>query len=140
MNSIKGNSALQRIRLSGIAAMLTGLVVTACASANSETPENILAPLNRSVVGGDLAEILDEKALRKAVESEYAALESGQTGLPVQWKLSDDVYGSVVPQQPYAVGASNCRRYVHTVNSNNQVRTVVGTACRNEQGIWQPLS
>jgi surface antigen len=116
------------------------LALSACAGANGSTPEKALAPLNQSMLDGELAEMLDNGARRKAVTAEYAALEAGQTGLPVQWKDSDTVFGSVVPQQPYAVGASNCRRYVHTVSSNGQARSVVGTACRNESGAWHPLS
>ena len=56
------------------------------------------------------------------------------------WKASADVFGSVVPQQPFTVGATNCRRYAHTVSVSGRVTSAAATACRGEDGVWAPLS
>ena len=122
--------------------LLAALSLAGCSSLTAGSEPNILiAPLNEEgLLAGELGSSLNASARRKAAEAEYRALESGQTGMPVPWKMSDNLYGNVVPQQPYSVGSSNCRRYVHTVTEKGQVRSATGTACRNDEGIWQPLS
>ncbi|MGI9400424.1 MAG: hypothetical protein ACR2O0_04140 [Rhizobiaceae bacterium] len=120
--------------------ILSALFVQGCSSTNASIPADMIESLDNGVLAGDLGDPLGAKARKLAVEAEYKALEAGQTGMPVPWKLTDNVYGNVVPQQPYSVGAVNCRRYVHTINSKGEIRSATGTACRNDEGIWQPLS
>ncbi len=119
----------------------TVAVLAGCSSFTADSESTaLIEPLNDGVLAGELGNTLSANARRRAAEAEYRALESGQTGMPVPWKVSDNLYGSVVPQQPYSVGSSNCRRYVHTVTEKGAVRSAAGTACRNDEGIWQPLS
>lgn len=121
-------------------ALAAMLGLQACDTTNAQVPALAVRSLDRGVLSGNLGDALDPKARKLAAEAEYRALESGQTGLPVSWKLTDRVYGNVVPQQPYSVGSVNCRRYVHTINAKGDVRSATGTACRGEDGIWLPLS
>lgn len=100
----------------------------------------LVKPLSQGVVNGELGDMLNANARMKAAEAEYKALETGQTGMAVEWRVSDTVFGKVVPQQPYTVGKTDCRRYVHTVSSRGEVRSAAGTACRGEDGVWQPVS
>ncbi|MEM7461692.1 MAG: hypothetical protein AAF362_03340 [Pseudomonadota bacterium] len=132
---------MKALRIREIAFLsLSMLFLQACTSTNASIPPGLVESLDAGVLAGDLGDPLDKKARKLAVEAEYKALEAGQTGMPVPWKLTDNIYGNVVPQQPYSVGSVNCRRYVHTINSKGEIRSATGTACRNDEGVWQPLS
>ena len=48
--------------------------------------------------------------------------------------------GEVVAAQPYQVGSQNCRQYTHTVRIDGTPQSARGTACRNEDGSWTPLT
>lgn len=125
-----------------VVSLMAALIVLAGCSASRGGPELRLAvPLkDAGVLSGKLGAGLPEQALARAAEAEYRALEGGQTGAPVAWKHSDAVFGSVVPQQPYSVGSINCRRYSHTISVSGETRAASGTACRQENGSWRPLS
>ena len=76
-----------------------------------------------------------------ALEAEYRALEHTPAGQPVNWR-SDRVElgGEVVAAQPYRVGSQDCRSYAHTVKNQTTTKTARGTACRNADGSWTPLT
>lgn len=120
--------------------IFSAVFIHGCTSTNASIPPGMVESLDAGVLSGNLGDPLDKKARKLAAEAEYKALEAGQTGMPVPWKLTDNIYGNVVPQQPYSVGSANCRRYVHTINSKGEIRSATGTACRGDDGIWQPLS
>ena len=57
------------------------------------------------------------------------------------WKgKPDGHYGEVVAAQPYRVGSQDCRQYTHTVYPAGQPKNARGTACRNADGSWTPLT
>lgn len=111
-----------------------------CTTVSAGQGSILAAPLQTGVLAGDIGASLSPAARAMAAGAEYAALERGQTGLPVDWRQSEQVSGSVVPQQPYSVGSTTCRRYVHTVMVGGTDRSATGTACRSEDGVWEPLS
>lgn len=115
------------------------LLVSGCSTFEANSGGTTVLSLRDGILAGELGAGLPEKASKRAAEAEYRALESGLTGAPLAWKVSDAIQGSVVPQQPYAIGAANCRRYTHTVSIDGQIRTATGTACRREDGVWRPL-
>ena len=125
-----------------LSTLVVGLVLCGCVSVGGGGLEQKLAlPLkDGGLIAGKLGAGLSEAARNKAAEAEYRALETGQTGAPVAWKLSDTVFGSVVPQQPFSVGSIDCRRYSHTISFAGETRAASGTACRQENGSWRPLS
>lgn len=96
--------------------------------------------LANGVLAGEIGAGLSDAARQRAASAELRALETGQTGLPVSWKVSEGVFGTVTPQQPYSVGATNCRRYTHSVTSDGVSRSATGTACRSADGKWEPLA
>jgi surface antigen len=78
---------------------------------------------------------------RSAIEAEYKALEYAPKGQSVSWKgRSGGVSGEVTAAQPYQVGSQNCRQYSHSFTVDGDPQTVRGTACRNEDGSWSPLT
>jgi len=100
----------------------------------------VAGALAGGIIGGSIGRNLDERSRNAALAAEYNALERGRAGQPVAWQGSNGTYGQVVPQQPYQVGSQNCRRYTHTIYIDGTPEQASGTACRNPDGTWQPLS
>lgn len=101
----------------------------------------IIAAMNGGLVGGRIGSGLSERDRTAALEAEYRALEYTPSGRPVTWKGSQPgIYGEVTAGQPYRVGSQDCRQYSHTVYVSGQPRTARGTACRNGDGGWTPLT
>ena len=76
---------------------------------------------------------------KRALEAEYRALEEAATGQTIAWEGSS-AKGSVVAAAPYQVGTQNCRQYRHTVQFSGKESMTRGTACRNADGTWSPLT
>jgi surface antigen len=93
--------------------------------------------------GGIIARLggidLSKSDRQRALEAEYRALEAAPGGQPVAWE-GRNLSGSVVAAAPYQVGSQNCRQYSHTVVVKGQPTTARGTACRNSDGSWTPLT
>ena len=84
---------------------------------------------------------LSDAEKRKGLEAEYKALEYNTSGQKVTWKGDNaSHYGEVVAAQPYRVGSQDCRQYTHTVFTGGAGVTARGTACRNADGSWTPLT
>lgn len=102
---------------------------------------SILAAMGNGLVAGAVATPLAEGDRRRALEAEYHALEYSQAGQPVNWKSQQgDLAGEVIAYQPYRVGSQDCRQYTHKVSYGSQSKSVGGTACRNADGSWTPLT
>lgn len=99
-----------------------------------------LGALAGGVIGGSIGRSLDQNSRQAALQAEYNALERGAPGQPVRWQGNNGTYGQVVPQQTYQVGSQNCRRYTHTIFIDGSPQQATGTACRNPDGTWTPLS
>lgn len=101
----------------------------------------IIAAMNGGLIGGRIGTGLSDADRRTGLEAEYRALEYTQSGRPVTWRGSEpNVYGEVKAAQPYRVGSQDCRQYSHVVYVGGQPRTARGTACRNPDGSWTPLT
>ncbi len=136
--------------------VLTAVLValSACASTTtlavrSVSDEDADTATQRGIIdalGGGLFNQLDAGDARRAdrmlaLEAEYRALEHTAAGQPVNWRSERaDLGGEVVAAQPYRVGSQDCRSYAHTVKSGAATRTARGTACRNTDGSWTPLT
>jgi surface antigen len=76
-----------------------------------------------------------------ALQAEYQALEYTPAGEKVTWgETGAPLKGEVVASQPYRVGSQNCRQYTHTVFTGGAPVANRGTACRNPDGSWTPLT
>jgi surface antigen len=116
-----------------------GAQAVAVAKPGGAVASTIIAAMNGGLVGGPIGEGLDNGDRRLALESEYRALEYTPAAQGVKWQGSGDS-GEVVAAQPYRVGSQNCRQYEHTVSVDGRTRNARGTACRNPDGSWTPLS
>lgn len=101
----------------------------------------IISAMGGGLVSGSIGAGLKESEKRKALEAEYKALEYTASGQKVTWKSDRSAhYGEVVAAQPYRVGSQDCRQYTHTVFTGAAGATARGTACRNADGSWTPLT
>jgi len=95
---------------------------------------------NFGLLGPDAAK-LSNAARKQALAAEYKALELSKTGQSVAWSnAADHAAGTVMPGQPYRVGAQNCRQYSHDWRLNGLPHSARGAACRNADGSWTPLN
>jgi surface antigen len=101
----------------------------------------LLEAMAGGLVGGTIGQELDTRDKRSALEAEYRALEYAPSGQPITWRNQRaGHYGEVVAAQPYRVGSQDCRQYNHTVFVDGKPRSARGTACRNGDGSWTPLT
>ena len=110
-------------------------------SAGASGPAPISA-MGGGLIAGAIGASLTQRERRTALEAEYKALEYTASGQPVAWKSDrSDRHGEVVAAQPYRVGSQDCRQYTHTVYAGAAAGVSArGTACRNADGSWTPLT
>ncbi|CUW42851.1 outer membrane lipoprotein-related protein [Brucella vulpis] len=107
---------------------------------SSQKPEtNLLVSLGNGLLGNSASQ-LSAVDRRKALEAEYRALEYSPAGKSVLWNGAGSNAGDVTAAQPYQVGSQNCRQYSHSFTIGGDQQTVRGTACRNPDGSWTPLT
>jgi surface antigen len=147
------------MRIGGALVFLALLAVSGCATSgrdggqtiaslapakapdSGEIAEAIIAEMHGGLVGGKIGANLSQSEKGRALEAEYKALEYTASGQPVTWKSDwSRHYGEVVAAQPYRVGSQDCRQYTHTVYTGGAGVTARGTACRNSDGSWTPLT
>ena len=100
----------------------------------------ILRNVNGGLIGGTVGSGLTERERRTALEAEYRALEYTPSGQAVAWNGDAGRSGEVIAAQPYRVGSQDCRQYTHKVTISGQTGQARGTACRNADGSWTPLT
>jgi surface antigen len=106
-----------------------------------EPGEALINSLGGGLIGQKLGRSLEASDRRLALEAEYKALEATQAGQAVAWANSASGHGgSVTAAQPYRVGSQNCRQYTHTFSMGSPAQSARGTACRNADGSWTPLT
>jgi len=109
-------------------------------SGDGEVTSTIISAMAGGLIGGAIGGDLDNNERRSALEAEYRALEYTPSAQPVTWRGENGRYGEVVAAQPYRVGSQDCRQYKHTVFTGGQPKMARGTACRNADGSWTPLT
>lgn len=138
------------------AALLGLLLISGCASTGiggsavtlpgtggggGKVTTTIISAMGGGLVGGKIGNGLSGDEKRKGLEAEYKALEYTAGGQKVTWKsATSSNYGEVVAAQPYRVGSQDCRQYTHTVYAGAAGASARGTACRNADGSWTPLT
>jgi len=121
-------------------AVAGGLIGNQFGSGSGRVAATLAGALAGGIIGDSIGRNLDQNSRQAALQAEYNALERGTPGQPVRWQGTNGTYGQVVPQQTYQVGSQNCRRYTHTIYIDGTPQQAAGTACRNADGTWTPLS
>ena len=110
-------------------------------AAGAQTPAMLLEKMAGGLIGQKLGAAFERSDRGAALEAEYKALEQTPAGVAVMWNGErTGNSGSVVAAQPYRVGSQNCRQYAHTFNVRSVTQVAKGTACRNGDGSWTPLT
>jgi surface antigen len=143
---------------SGLPAILALTLLSGCASfgfgskkpdarqiapllVKADPSSGLIDRLSGGLIGQKLGKSLQDSDLRPALEAEYKALEQTQAGQAVAWANPATGHGgSVTAAQPYRVGSQNCRQYTHTFALGIPSQIAKGTACRNADGSWTPLT
>jgi len=93
------------------------------------------------LLGSAIGASLDAQDRQRAYAAEMQALESGAPGAPVGWRSDHTAYyGTIVPGPYYERSGLRCREYSHTIYVNGRPEIARGTACRNPDGTWTPVS
>lgn len=139
---------------SGLTALLALSLLSGCASlgfggkkpdapqiVKTDAGPPLIDRLSGGLIGQKLGKSLAASDRQPALEAEYKALEATQAGQAVAWANAATGHGgSVTAAQPYRVGSQNCRQYTHTFSLGVPAQSVRGTACRNSDGSWTPLT
>lgn len=102
--------------------------------------EEIILAMGTGLLGNGIGQGLSQSEKTRALEAEYRALEYQPVGEKATWGQAGGTHGEVVAAQPYRVGSQDCRQYSHTVTVKGRASTARGTACRNSDGSWTPLT
>lgn len=117
---------------------LSGL--NGCVSSKVDFDNDPKLALSKGILSGEFGVELDKANRLKAVQAEHKALEDGITAAPIAWVGSNGVSGNVTPGQPYQVGSATCRTYTHSILIAGQSKSARGTACKDKNADWSPLS
>ena len=94
-----------------------------------------------ALIGNRIGAAMDDEDKRRAYAAQIDALDDGAPGAPVSWRNPDSGrYGTVVPGPYYEARGRRCRSYTHTIYIGGKPQTARGTACRNPDGTWTPLT
>jgi surface antigen len=101
----------------------------------------LIAALQGGIISQTSDGSLPANDMQMALDAEYRALEYGESGKAINWANPENGdSGEVVAAQPYRVGSQNCRSYTHNAFVTQGPVSASGTACRNPDGSWTPLS
>ena len=110
-------------------------------SLTSKPEATAFAGITGGILGGAIGSNLDERDRQRAFAAEVQALEYGDPGIPVGWRGEGPKrYGTVVPGAPYQSHGNKCRDYSHSIYIDGRPQIARGTACRNPDGSWAPVS
>ena len=122
-------------------AVVGGAIGSGFGKGSGNIAATAIGALAGGVIGGNIGADLDEKDRREALTAEYDALEYSPAGDSVKWRNdASGHYGTVTPSQTYGVGKMNCRQYTHTIYIDGKENTARGTACKEQDGTWHPIT
>ena len=125
----------------GIGAVAGGILGNQVGKGGGRVAATMVGAVLGGIVGHEIGKRMDAVDRQMAQQAEYEALERGASGKAVGWRNPDSGhYGRIVPEQPYKMGARDCRRYTHTIYIEGRPQTMKGEACRRPDGTWQNVS
>ena len=90
-------------------------------------------------IAGAALRTLPREDRARALAAEYQALEFQPIGEPIEWRGARSG-GKASALAPFRVGSQNCRQLIHTLEIGEETRTERGSACREPNGVWTPLT
>jgi surface antigen len=107
------------------------------AISGGSTGGTIAGALIGGFFGGEIGRSLDEQSRQRAAYAQYQALEYGSQA---NWQTPNGPYGYTTPGPIYQVNAYSCRDFTQTIFIDGVPQTARGTACRNPDGTWTPVT
>lgn len=94
-----------------------------------------------ALLGAGFGRSLGPGDLDAAYQAQVQALDLSRPGTSVTWSNpATGNHGEVVPGPTYVVNTTECRDFVHTVETNTGQEERRGTACRPVGGSWQAIA
>ena len=126
-----------------VLALVSGCVTVGGAPVGPAGSRPLAAGGNAGVLNGGIAgesvAALPREDRQRAAAAEFQALEFQSVGDPVEWRGRKGS-GSVSALAPFQVGSQNCRRLVHNLVVDGENVIAKGSACRDPNGTWTPLT
>ncbi|MEM1398356.1 MAG: RT0821/Lpp0805 family surface protein [Pseudomonadota bacterium] len=93
-------------------------------------------------LGGEIGSSLDNADKLMAERTAQRSLETAPTGTATSWNNPDSGNsGTITPTATYQQqGGQYCRDYSQTIFVDGREETLVGKACRNNDGTWTDVS
>jgi surface antigen len=89
-------------------------------------------------IGNQIGARMDEQDRQYFAAAQYQALETGQAQ---RWSNPQSgVYGDSTTGPVVTVNNAQCREFTNTIYIGGSPETARGTACRNPDGTWTPIS
>lgn len=123
----------------GLGLALSGCTLPAFRSAPSIEIGTGAVGVERGGIAGDALARLPVEDRERALAAEFRALEFGAVGRPVMWRGRRGS-GSVSALAPFSVGSQDCRQLTHDFTIDGASGQARGSACRNRNGSWTPLT
>jgi len=110
--------------------------------ASGSTPSSSVGTAKiEALLGAGFGRSLGPGDLDAAYQAQVQALELSRPGTSVTWSNpATGNHGEIVPGPTYLVNTTECRDFVHTVETNTGQEERRGTACRPAGGSWQAIA
>jgi len=92
-------------------------------------------------LGNKVGKSLDCQDQQYHYDTTQSALETQKVGQSSTWTNPDTGHsGNVTPTRTYTSEGQPCRDYTQTIYIDGEDEEINGTACRQEDGSWKPIS
>ena len=92
-------------------------------------------------LGNKVGKSLDCQDQQYHYDTTQSALETQKVGQSSTWTNPDTGHsGNITPTRTYTSEGQPCRDYTQTIYIDGEDEEVIGTACRQEDGSWKPIS
>lgn len=127
----------------GLGAVAGGVLGSQVGKGKGRILATALGAVAGVLAGSAIGRHLDDAARAEAGRAVSHALDTGTIGgRPIQWEAprtsTSNARGAVhITRQGRSATGELCREYRHAVTIGDSTEEVVGTACRNPQGVWR---
>lgn len=92
-------------------------------------------------LGNSVGKSMDCQDQQYHYDTTQNALESQKVGQSSSWTNPDTGHsGDITPTRTYTSEGHPCRDFTQTINVNGEKEEIKGTACRQDDGSWKPIS
>ena len=125
-----------------VGALLGGLLGSQVGGGSGKKVATVVGAVAGGYAGNRYGESLDCKDQQYHSQTAHEALEYQPAGRPSSWRNPDSGHsGSITPVKTWQrEDGQYCRDFTQSIVVDGKVEDARGTACRDDQGIWQIVS